>query len=532
MEHPLDWIVVALYALGMLGLSAWLGRTMAGEDDYFVGGRRLPWWATGMSTMATQTSAISFISVPAFVALAPNGGLVWLQYELAVPLAMIATSLLLLPFFRDLELITVYEYLERRFGPGIRRLCSAVFLLSRGLATGVALYASALVLTVLLDVPLWLAIVAMGLFTLTYDVLGGIRAVIWSDVIQLAVLAIGVIAATLVALAEVGGVAAAASALDPDRLVALRPGLGYGDEPMPFWGFFVGGFFLYVAYYGTDQSQAQRELSSAGVEQTQRSLVLNGFLRFPLTAAYALLGLAVGAVVVEAPEFAAMIPADRPDAMIPAFVETYLPVGLRGLLVAALLAAAMSSLDSALNSLSATTLRDFVEPWRPLSQQASLRWGRLATVGWGLAATGFAFAVESMPGTVLESINRIGSAFYGPILAAFLVGVLSPRASGRGIFLGVLAGVGVNVVLWLAVPALFWMWWNLTGLLVAAACAYLIPGPVPSDAHRFTLAGSGFLQRHGGWKPMHTALLAWFVVLLAALFGLTSLGSSLNGAPA
>ncbi|MEM9301404.1 MAG: sodium/solute symporter [Pseudomonadota bacterium] len=519
--HALDWILIAAYAAAMMALSAWLGRRQESEEDYYVAGRSLPWWATGLSTMATQTSAISFISVPAFVALAPNGGLVWLQYELAVPLAMVGVSLFLLPFLRGLELITVYEYLERRFGSSVRVLCAGVFLLSRGLATGVALYASALVLMVLLDAPLWLMIVAMGLFTLLYDLLGGIRAVVWSDVIQMAILGLGLVFAIAVAIGEVGGVGAVVAATDPDRLVALRPGLGYGDEPMPFWGFFIGGLFLYMAYYGTDQSQVQRELASRGPDHTRRSLALNGFARLPLTLAYALMGLAIGAVVATTPALAAAIPAGRPDAMVPTYILTHLPIGIRGLLVAALLSAAMSSLDSAFNALSATTMRDFIERNRPLERGHALRLSRLTTLAWGLFAIAFAFAVESLQGTVLETINRIGSAFYGPVLAAFLVGVLSPHASGRGVFIGVLAGVGTNVFLWLAVPELFWMWWNAIGLVVAGGVALLLfrrQEPAPPEL---------LLRGRQRWAPVYTLLVLYCGAMLGLLWALPRIAAAI-----
>jgi SSS family solute:Na+ symporter len=174
----IDWLVVATYAAAMILLSAWLSRGQRNQVDYYVGGRDLPWWAVGLSTLATQTSAISFLSIPAFVALKPGGGLTWLQYELALPLAMIAVSMLLLPFLRALRVISVYEYLELRFGPSVRTLISAIFLVSRALGTGIGLYAIAIVLTVVLGQPLWVTILAMGLLTLVYDTIGGIRAVV------------------------------------------------------------------------------------------------------------------------------------------------------------------------------------------------------------------------------------------------------------------------------------------------------------------------------------------------------------------
>ncbi len=161
----LDWLIIASYMLGMIGLSAYLGRGQTDEADYYLGGRDLPWWAVGISTMATQTSAISFISIPAFVALKPGGGLTWLQYELAVPLAIVFAMVVLLPFFRHLELITVYEYLELRFGPRTRLLASGVFLLSRSLGTGVGVYASGIVLSVCLGIPVAATILLIGAVT-------------------------------------------------------------------------------------------------------------------------------------------------------------------------------------------------------------------------------------------------------------------------------------------------------------------------------------------------------------------------------
>ena len=151
----LDWIVVDVYICGLIGMSVYLGKGQSDQDDYYVGGRNLPWWAVGISTMATQSSAISFISIPAFVALREGGGMKWLQYELAVPIAMIFIMVFLLPFFRKLKLVSVYEYLELRYGPGARTFLSGVFLISRGFGTGVGVYATALVLTAMLGIPIW-----------------------------------------------------------------------------------------------------------------------------------------------------------------------------------------------------------------------------------------------------------------------------------------------------------------------------------------------------------------------------------------
>jgi Na+/proline symporter len=163
--NALDWTIIIAYMLGMIGLSAYLKRGQVDDEDYYVGGRNLPWWAVGISTMATQTSAISFISIPAFVALKTNGGLTWLQYELALPLAIIFTMVFLLPFFRKLELVSVYEYLELRFGPTARMVVSGMFLLGRGLGSGIGVYASGIVLSVCLGIPVWATVMLIGAVT-------------------------------------------------------------------------------------------------------------------------------------------------------------------------------------------------------------------------------------------------------------------------------------------------------------------------------------------------------------------------------
>jgi SSS family solute:Na+ symporter len=222
---------------------------------------------------------------------------------------------------------------------------------------------------------------------------------------------------------------------------------------------------------------------------------------------------------------------DKLDYLVPSFILLHLPEGVRGIIVAAMLAASMSSLDSALNSLSAATMRDFIEPGRDLSERQSLILGKVTTVGWGLAITGLAFFVGDISDTVIESINKVGSAFYGPILAAFLSGVLSRTATAGGITWGVLGGVGFNLLLWVLLPEVFWMWWNFFGLVVAAAITLVVSrftAPCPEESVRnYTLAGSGFLRQHKLWRPVYGALVLWFLVLLILLYGLNSVAASL-----
>ncbi|HHH29612.1 MAG TPA: hypothetical protein ENK57_14875 [Polyangiaceae bacterium] len=524
-----DWIVLLIYIAAMVGMSLYLSKGQESADDYYVGGRNLPWWAVGVSTMATQTSANSFIGIPAYVALKEGGGLTWLQYELAVPLAMVFVMIFLIPLFRELKLISVYEYLEMRFDRRTRLVMSGVFLVSRGVATGIGVYASAVVLEVCLGLPVWMCIIIIGAVTIVYDTLGGMAAVVYSDVVQMIVLLVGLAICIYLALDHAGGLGAALARLEPERLQGIDSSHGlFDDGKAPLWGFLVGGFVLYVSYYGVDQSQAQRELSAPTTDDTKRSLIFNGLARFPLTLLYIVMGVAVGAAFHASPDLQAAVPEDKLDYLVPMFVLQKLPVGIRGVLFAALLAAAMSSLDSALNSLSASTMRDFIEPHiggkdKAGHDRAMLRASKITTVAWGVAMTGFAFFVGGISDTVVEGINKLGAFFYGPILAAFLAGILDRRAVGDGMLAGVFLGVGANVVLWLLAPSMYWMWWNVSGLVVAVVATALVsrmlPPPRPKQLEGTTLRLRGIAEREASWVKPYVGLVGYFIaILLVAAF--------------
>ncbi|MCB0273833.1 MAG: sodium/solute symporter, partial [Calditrichaeota bacterium] len=505
---PFDWTIVGAYLLGMILLSVFLGKDQTSKDDYYVGGRSLSWWAIGISTMATQTSAISFISKPAFVALKPGGGLTWLQFELALPLAVIVLMAVMVPFFRRLELVSVYEYLEMRFNAATRYLVSAVFLVSRGLAAGVIIYTTAIMMSVSLETPLWLMIILIGVVTIIYDTIGGMKAVVYSDVIQMVMLLGGIALCIALAIEEVGSVWKIFEILPAERLRAIDPGTGLGDgSTTPFWGVLIGGFFLYISYYGTDQSQVQRGLSTDTIESTKKSLFFNGLARFPLTALYMLLGIAVFAVYQQSPDLQALVTVDNPDYLVPHYIIAHVPTGLKAVLIAAILAAAMSSVDSTLNSLSAVTMQDFV-PDALSSGERSLFIGKVVTVIWGVLITAFAFLAPLIQGTIIEVVNKIGSAFYGPIAAAFLVGILSKRANATGIFWGISVGVAVNVSLWLAGlwlghEIIYWMWWNMLGTVLTAGItllmSYTAPAPSPEQLSAYTLSLADIRQSEKGW---------------------------------
>jgi SSS family solute:Na+ symporter len=293
------------------------------------------------------------------------------------------------------------------------------------------------------------------------------------------------------------------------------------------WGFVVGGLVLYVAYYGVDQSQVQRQLAAPSVEDAQRALLFNGLARFPLTLLYCGLGLAVGAVYWASEPLRAAVPDGRLDYLVPRFIELHLPAGVRGVLVAAILAAAMSSLDSALNSLSAATLRDFVEPHlgRDAPESRRLLASRLVTAGWGVAIVGFGLLVGDLATSVVEGINRIGALFYGPLLAAFGCGILDRRARGPAVLAGVAAGLTLNAALASGLGAqLFWMWWNVTGLVAAAGVTLglsrLMPPPSPAQLEGTTLDATALRRAWAASRRLMWGLLGYAAVTAAVAVAL------------
>lgn len=517
--QPLDWIVVGVYIALVIGMAAWIGRRQKSEDDYYLAGRRMGAWPLALSMIATQCSTVSLIGAPAFVALKTNGGLRWLQYELAVPLAAIGI-ILLLPIYFQRRVTTIYETIEYKFGPAARTTLSAIFLIARGLGTAAGLYAAALVTAVCLDWPLAGTIVLVGVVSLFYTTLGGIEADIWSDVLQLAVLYLGVIACIFVVLSLLGGMPTDLSVIGKDRLQVLdfsHHGLGDG-ETYAFWPMLFGGFFLYVSYYGCDQSQAQRLLSARDMQTAQKAVMINGMLRFPLVATYMFFGLLMAVWLNGNPDFRTLVTErGNPDYLVPMFLQTYVPAGIRGLIVAAVFAAAMSSLDSSMNSLSAATQRDFLERFAPRYKKLlfanDVTRARLLTIMWGLICTAAAFGFHGGAKTILEKINQVGSAFYGPILAVFVLALLPIRIVGGMVVFALLAGVGCNVLLWQFAPNVSWLWWNVTGCLVTLLLALLgakKTGPQPTLPHS-----------RAGWKGV--VLLLAFVAIVAILATLNAM---------
>ncbi len=509
----LDWTVLGAYLAGMLLLAFALGRRQSSREDYYLGGHRLPGWALAGSIIATQCSTNSLLGAPAFVGFAAGGGLLWLQYELAVPLAMLVLCFFFLPIYRSRS-ISIYAYLEERLGLQSRLLASACFLFFRGVATGVTVYGVASVIGLVTGIPFTAAVFILMGITIAYDVLGGMRAVVISDVVQMVLLLAAVVLA-LCWLAEPlalhwGELAGRSQPLVNDWGIAS--GNNYG-----FWPMLFGGLFLYTAYYGCDQSQAQRLQSAGDQKQLYHILLLNGVLRFPLVLAYCLVGLGLAAYALQHPGFIDALPQTSTgepnlNLVFPAFVAANFPAGLAGLAIVGLFAAAMSSIDSALNSLSASTVEDFIARFHDLPEKRLFLFSKLATLCWGLFAVAFSFQVEHIAATVLEAINKVGSMANGPLLMLFSLAVLSPGLGQRAAITGFAGGLLCNLLIWYSLPQVSWLWWNVSGFAAGWACALL------SGFGRFQPAGSSLAlawpRREGLQLIAMTVLIMAFCMLL------------------
>lgn len=493
MMTSLDWAVVGLYLAGLLALAVRLAPEQTSREAYYLAGRRSSPLALALSTMATQCSSASLLGAPAFVAFSLGGGLLWLQYELAVPLAMAFLLLTLYPVLRRHGAISVYSFLEARLGVRTRVLASLLFQFFRAAGAAVTVYGMALVLMVCLNLPFGAAVALLAAITLIYDLLGGMRAVVLSDVVQLIVLASTLVIALAFALDLLGGPTNLLARVPAARLHSLdlqHTGLGDGVD-YAFWPMLLGGFFLYVSYYGCDQSQSQRLLASESVAAGQRILFYNGLLRFPLVLLYCLFGLCLAAYADFDPTFLNRLPKTEAGApninlAVLQFVFDQFPPGLVGLVVVALLAAAMSSLDSVLNALSAASSEDLLERW-PRSAGARRRLSpiqtaKLLTLGWGVIIAILAFYVGEIADSVLVAINKIGSLLNGPLLALFLVAAFAPRVGEGAALTGLLGGIALNGLLWLSAPGVSWLWWNVFGCLATLALALLLARTLPRPA--------------------------------------------------
>lgn len=460
---PIDYLVVVLYLVGVTAFGIAVSGRQRSTTDYFLGGHQIPWWAVLFSVVATETSTLTFISIPA---VAYGGNLTFLQITFGYILGRIAVSLLFLPRFYQGRLATAYQFLGARFGPSMRNITSSTFMVTRLLADGVRLFASAIPVAILFrlagirisDLKIYfLAILMISAVTLVYTFLGGIRAVVWMDVIQMGVyiggacLAVGMILSRLPE--GLAGAVNAAQSAEKLRVFHFGLGMSFRDfiaQPYTFLTALLGGAAFSVASHGTDQLIVQRLLATKSLRSSQKALVGSGFVVFLQFALFLFIGLLLyGFYSGQAPSELGLATADEIFAK---FIVEEMPAGLSGLIIAAILAAAMSTLSSSINSLASATTMDLYKPYRGRNKtpEQDLKISRLITVIWGLVIMGsaFMFALVQLrsPGdrpAVVELGLGIASYTYGGLLGAFLLGLFSRKLhrtdAVKGFFAGLVA---------------------------------------------------------------------------------------------
>lgn len=439
----LDLAVLLVYLAGVTAWGAWLGRGQRGGKDYFLGGRDLPWMAVLLSVVATETSTLTFLSIPGVSYLGTMG---FLQLTLGYVVGRVVISIVLLPAYYRGDLNTAYALLEDRFGLGVRRFTSALFMVTRLLADSVRLFATAIPLALVTGWDYPVSIAAIGVATVIYTYFGGIRAVVWVDVLQMCLYLLGALVAlyALQKLVPNGWPEIFARAHEAGKLAVFDfstdPAVAY-----TFWAGLLGGGFLTMASHGTDQLIVQRLLTCRSVRDSQKALVGSGFAVMVQFALFLLVGLGLWT-------FYGGRSFDRSDEIFARFIVEELPSGITGLLIAGVFAAAMSSLSSSVNSLASATAYDF---WAPLAgarddEGRILRMGKVFTLVWaGLLIGGAILFIPLSEGTsAVEVALAVASLVYGGLLGAFALGVLSDRADARSVVLGMIAGIGTVAAIW------------------------------------------------------------------------------------
>lgn len=542
--HLVNWLIVVAYLAYVL----WDGLRRSRDTDrlrgYFLANQSLPWWAVGLSVMATQLSAVTMIGTTGQGA---TDGIRFIQFYFGLPLAMVILGVTLVPFLHRSGVYTAYEYLERRFGAGTRSLTSFLFLMSRGMSCGTILAAPAVVMAAIFGWDLTLSVAVIGVPTVLYTMFGGIQAVAWADVKQmvLIVFSLAVVVVVLLVKMPVNPHDALQIAGETGRLQVFDFSFTL-TETYTFWSGLLGGTFLMLSYFGTDQSQVQRYLAARSVTEARRSLLMSAYWKIPLQSLVLLIGVlvfvfylfqappllynpaheesvrtyapeayaeletqysaefmarteaaeavaaglpgaserleahedAVGSLRNDALELAREATGDESvrdvNYIMPRFALDVLPLGLTGLFIAAIMAAAMSSISSELNSLSTTTVIDFYRRWiRPNAPEKHMLWvSKLATGFWGLFAC-FVATFAATLGSLIEVVNRFGSFFYGSILGVFILAMI-PRGRGVGAFYGLIAGMSAVAAVNFLAPEVSFLWHNVIGALTVVSVGLLL----------------------------------------------------------
>ena len=438
----LDWLILLTYLVITTALGVWLGRDQKDSRDYFVASRRIPWWAILFSVVATETSALTFISIPG---LAYVGDLGFLQIAAGYIAGRIVIAYTLLPRYYKGEMVTAYALLEQRFGLGTRRFASLVFMATRTFGDSVRIFATAIPVALIIGPALPaeyvgpVSILILGAFTVVYTYHGGMRAVVWTDVLQTGVYLFGGIAAIVLIGQHVPGgwssIISGASSSGKLDMIDLYTGL---DRPHTLWAGLFGGAFLSMASHGADQLIVQRLLASGNLREARMSLIGSGVVVLAQFALFLMIGIGLFA-------FYSGEAFPRPDAIFPRFIIDVMPPGMTGLVIAAILAAAMSTVSGALNSLAAATLHDIYLPLtkRKADDPGILRVSRIFTLMWAAILIGGALLYSDEGTPVVTIALSIASFTYGGLLGAFALGIMVRRARQRDAIVGMVAGISL-----------------------------------------------------------------------------------------
>lgn len=540
----LDWAVIVAYLAYVIWDGVRMSRQSNSVDGYFLAGRSLPWWAVGLSVMATQLSAITLVGT---TGQAYTDGMRFIQFYYGLPLAMIILCVTVVPFFYRANVFTAYEYLEKRFDVKVRALTSFFFLISRGLGVGTIISAPSIVLSIVFGWNLTLTVFVMGMSTTLYTVFGGVRAVTWIDVKQMFVIFFGLGVCFFVILSAFPPGVSFTDALNMagslGKLNTLETSFDL-TEKYTIWSGLIGGMFLMLGYFGCDQSQVQRFLTAKSVDEGRVSLLMSAFLKIPMQVFILLIGVLVFVfyqfqappVVFNAAETQraqqsaefrtieskfneahaerreaavnlsnefdvtsrqAYIDADKKfnaarqeglnyvretgdkgfndvNYVFPTFVLQNMPMGVIGLIIAAIFAAAMSSISAELNALATATTIDFYRRlYKPEATDSHyVMVGRLATFVWGIFACIVGLYATNL-GSLIEVVNKFGSFFYGSLLGVFVLAFVVKRARARGAFFGLLFGI-TSVWIASAYTKIEFLWFNVIGCLVTVLAGYLI----------------------------------------------------------
>lgn len=465
--HPVDVVIIAVYLICITLFGLRFRKSQRSLRDYFLADRKIPWWAIGLSIVAAETSTLTIIGTPA---LAYAGNFGFLQLVFGYLLGRIIICILFIPQYFRGDLFTAYQLIDRRFGQVLHRVTAGIFLVLRSAAEGVRVWAVSIVVLTAFQINEVAAVAVIMALTLIYTFEGGLAAVIWTDVIQMVIYVSGTIIGfiTLTHLVPGGWNAIHTAAASAGKFRVLDFSFNL-FQTYTFWAGLIGGTFFISASHGTDQLIVQRLLAARSERESKVALLSSGIVILAQFTLFLLVGAALWVFYGQHPQQAHFT---SPDRIFPTFIVDHVPSGISGLLIAAILAAAMSNLSAALNSLSSTTMVDFYLRLKPeTTEQRRILLSRVATVIWGIVLFIFGL-ISRRSGKVLETGLSIASVAYGGLLGVFLLGVLTRRATQTGAIIGMLCGLALNVYLWGWTHVPF-TWYVTLGPLVTFSVGYV-----------------------------------------------------------